>query len=82
MAKATKKSEKETKSLFSIYGARISKSDKYANISIVKGGDDEKVFETIPVKLNGGKVAVKVDEDFVYLKIKRLDVETDDVDVF
>ena len=82
MAKATKKTEQETKSLFNIYGARVSKSGKYANISIVKNTGDEKVFETIPVKLNGGKVAVKVDEDFVYFKIKRLDVETDDVDVF
>lgn len=82
MAKATKKTEQETKSLFNIYGARVSKSGKYANISIVKNTGDDREFETIPVDIQGKKVAVKVDEDFVYLKIKRLDVETDDVDVF
>lgn len=81
MAKVTKKA-KQTESLFNIYGARISKSGKFANISIVKGTGDERVFETIPVDIEGKKVAVKVDENFVYLKIKRLDVETDDVDVF
>ena len=81
MAKATKKAE-ETKSLFNIYGARVSKSGKYANISIVKNIGDDREFETIPVDIEGKKVAVKVDEDFVYLKIKRLDVETDDVDAF
>lgn len=82
MAKVTKKAEQETKSLFNIYGARISKSNNFANISIVKNIGDERVFETIPVNIKGKKVAVKVDEDFVYLKIKRLDIETDDVDVF
>ena len=82
MTKSTKKAEKETKSLFNIYGARVSKSGKYANISIVKNTGDDREFETIPVDIEGKKVAVKVDEDFVYLKIKRLDIETDDVDVF
>ena len=82
MAKSTKKTEQETKSLFNIYGARVSKSGKYANISIVKNTGDDREFETIPVDIEGKKVAVKVDKDFVYLKIKRLDVETDDVDVF
>ena len=81
MAKATKKSE-ETKSVYNIYGSRVSKSGKYANISIVKNTGDDREFETIPVDIQGKKVAVKVDKDFVYLKIKRLDVETDDVDVF
>ena len=77
-----KKVEEQKETLFAIYGARISNSGKYANISIVKGSDDAKEFHTIPVKLKGGKVAVKVDEDFVYLKIQRLDKEQDNVDAF
>ena len=81
MAKETK-SEKETKSLFNIYGARVSKSGKYANISVVKNTGDDREFETIPVDIGSKKVAVIVDKYFVYLRIKRLDVETDDVDVF
>lgn len=77
-----KKVEEQKEPLFAIYGARISKTGKYANISIVKGSDDDVDFHTIPVKMKGGKVAVKVDDDFVYLKIKRLDIEQDSVDVF
>ena len=79
---ANKKVKKNDAPLFSIYGARVSQSGKYANISIVKTVDDEKMFETVPVKIEGGKVAVKVDEEYVYLKIKRLDIDKDNVDVF
>ena len=59
MTKSTKKAEKETKSLFNIYGARVSKSGKYANISIVKNTGDDREFEAIPVDIEGKKVAVR-----------------------
>lgn len=84
MATKKKVTPESNNELFAIYGARLSQSGKYANISIVRGKDDSKEFNTIPVKLKGGKVVVKIDDEYVYLKVRRLDAENDNdnVDVF
>lgn len=76
---ATKKSTKKSNNtLFSIYGARESNSGERVNISLVCGDEDSKQWATVSIKKKGGKIKVKLDDEFVTLKIPRLDVEDED----
>ena len=86
-AMATKKSTKKAKTakksnntLFSIYGARESNSGERVNISLVCGDEDSKQWATVSIKKKGGKIKVKLEDEFVTLKIPRLDVEDEDED--
>ena len=74
-AKTTKKSNN---TLFSIYGARESNSGERVNISLVCGDEKSKQWATVSIKKKGGKVKVKLDDEFVTLKIPRLDVENEE----
>ena len=82
---ATKKSAKKAKiakksrnTLFSIYGARESNSGERVNISLVCGDEDSKQWATVSIKKKGGKIKVKLEDEFVTLKIPRLDVEDEE----
>ena len=82
---ATKKSTKKAKTakksnntLFSIYGARESNSGERVNISLVCGDEDSKQWATVSIKKKGGKIKVKLEDEFVTLKIPRLDVEDEE----
>ena len=83
----TKKTTKKTKTkLFGLYGARISESGKYINLSVVSGevdedsGTDNREWATVLVKKKSKYVKVKVSTDSVTLTIPRLDVEDEDED--
>ena len=81
--KSKQKSKKQTNRQldpFSIYGARISSSEKYVNVTLVQGEDDEKTYRNALVKIKGKYIGVKVKEDSVVLTIPRLDVEDEDED--
>lgn len=82
---STKKTTKKTKTkLFGLYGARISESGKYINLSVVSGevdedsGTDNREWATVLVKKKSKYVKVKVSSDTVTLTIPRLDVEDED----
>ena len=82
---ATKKSTKKAKTakksnntLFSIYGARESNSGERVNISLVCGDEDSKQWATVSIKKKGGKIKVELEDEFVTLKIPRLDVEDEE----
>lgn len=75
-AKTAKKSNNNT--LFSIYGARESNSGERVNISLVCGDEDSKQWATVSIKKKGGKIKVKLEDEFVTLKIPRLDVEDEE----
>ena len=84
---STKKTTKKTKTkLFGLYGARISESGKYINLSVVSGevdedsGSDNREWATVLVKKKSKYVKVKVSSDTVTLTIPRLDVENEDED--
>ena len=84
---STKKATKKTKTkLFGLYGARISESGKYINLSVVSGevdedsGTDNREWATVLVKKKSKYVKVKVSSDTVTLTIPRLDVEDEDED--
>ena len=74
----TKKAKKSNNTLFSIYGARESNSGERVNISLVCGDEKSKQWATVSIKKKGGKVKVKLDDEFVTLKIPRLDVENEE----
>ena len=74
------KTKKSNNTLFSIYGARESNSGERVNISLVCGDEKSKQWATVSIKKKGGKVKVKLDDEFVTLKIPRLDVENEDED--
>ena len=74
-AKTAKTAKKSNNTLFSIYGARESNSGERVNISLVCGDEDSKQWATVSIKKKGGKIKVKLDDEFVTLKIPRLDVE-------
>lgn len=70
---------KASEPLFNIYGARISQSGKYVNLSLVKTDDEgNKTWLNVPVKIEGGKTGVRVYDDHVMLAITRLDAEVAD----
>ena len=77
-ANTAKTAKKSDNALFSIYGARESNSGERVNISLVCGDEDSKQWATVSIKKKGGKVKVKLDDEFVTLKIPRLDVEEDE----
>ena len=79
-AKTAKTTKKNNNTLFSIYGARESNSGERVNISLVCGDEDSKQWATVSIKKKGGKIKVKLDDEFVTLKIPRLDVENEDED--
>ncbi len=79
-AKTAKTTKKSNNTLFSIYGARESNSGERVNISLVCGEEDSKQWATVSIKKKGGKIKVKLDDEFVTLKIPRLDVEEDEED--
>lgn len=68
--------------LYSIYGARLSKSGERVNISLVCGKDDNKKWATISIKLGNSdtKVKAKIDGDFALLKIPMLKQDSDALD--
>lgn len=80
---AKKNEQKETKqdndnALFSVYGARLSKSGERVNVSLVRGKDDAREWATISIKMNksDAKVKVKIEGDFAYIKIPMLKQDT------
>ena len=77
-AKKAKIAKKSNNTLFSIYGARESNSGERVNISLVCGDEDSKQWATVSIKNKGGKIKVKLEDEFVTLKIPRLDVEDED----
>ena len=76
--KETKKETKQTKengnALFSVYGARLSKSGERVNVSLVRGKDDTKEWATISVKIgkSDAKVKAKIEDGFAYIKVPML----------
>lgn len=59
--------------LLSIYGARVSKSGKHVNITLVRGEEDEKEYFTSCVKLdNKAKTQAKIKDGYVIVKIALL----------
>ena len=59
--------------LLSIYGARVSKSGKYINITLVKGEGDAKTFYTACVKLDKtAKTYGKVKDNKAYIVVPLL----------
>lgn len=84
MAKNTKSTKKSKQKLYGLYGARISESGKYVNLSVVSGeldedsGVDSREWGTVIVKKKGKYVKVKVSPTAVTLTIPRLDAEEDE----
>lgn len=85
--KETKKQETKQdngNTLFTVYGARLSKSGERVNVSLVRGKDDAKEWATISVKIgkSDAKVKAKIEGDFAYIKIPMLkqDAKKDDAD--
>ena len=71
--KATEQPKSES-TLYSVYGARISKSGERVNVSLVKGNNDDKQWACVSVKLDNpnGKVQAQVKNGFAYIKIPML----------
>lgn len=65
---------KSESTLYSVYGARISKSGERVNVSLVKGQGDAKTWACISVKLDNpeAKVQAQVKNGFAYIKIPLL----------
>lgn len=86
MAKTnTKKQEtvQETtqNSFWNLYGSRISKSCKRLNISLCRSNEDgEREWATVSISLYSEKTPIRVYDNYVYIKIKRLDAPLDDED--
>ena len=71
---AAKQETSGTNSLFSIYGARLSKSGKRLNISLCRTGEDGKrEWQTVSVRLDSETTPIKLKDEFAFIKIKRLD---------
>jgi len=86
MAKTnTKKQEtvQETtqNSFWNLYGSRISKSGKRLNISLCRSDEDgEREWATVSISLDSEKTPIKVYDNYVFIKVKRLDAPLDDED--
>lgn len=76
--KSNKKSIHNQPDPFSIYGARVSASGKYVNVTLVQGEDDAKTYRNALVKIKGKYIGVKVKDDSVVLTIPRLDTEEEE----
>ena len=81
MAKA-KKETKQDKTLFTVYGARLSKSGERVNVTLVRGKDDNKEWASISVKIgkSDAKVKARIENDFAYIKIPMLKQDKEDAD--
>ena len=66
---------KQIQPLYSIYGAKESKSGKRVNITLITNDGENKQFATVSLNKKGGVVKVKMTDDVVILTIPRLDVE-------
>ena len=82
MKKSNQKTNKKTTNKqpdpFSIYGARVSSSGKYVNVTLIQGEDENKSYRNALVKIKGKYIGVKVKDDSVVLTIPRLDVENEE----
>lgn len=73
--------ETSQNSFWNLYGARMSKSGKRINISLCRSDEDgAREWGTVSVSLESEKTPVKVYDDYVFIKIKRLDIALDDED--
>lgn len=75
--KQANKAEEQAKSestLYSVYGARISKSGERVNVSLVKGNGDDKQWACVSIKMDNadGKVVAKIKDGFAYIKVPLL----------
>ena len=73
---ATKATEqpKSASTLYSVYGARKSKSGERVNVSLVKGEGDNKEWACVSVKLNSdGKIKAQIKDGFAYIKVPLLE---------
>ena len=69
------KDEPKTEStLYTIYGARYSKSGERINVSLVTGKDDNKSWACTSIKIDNpdGRVQVKIKDEYAYVKIPLL----------
>ena len=77
--KSSSKATKSTNALYSIYGARMSKSGERVNISILTGRDEDVSWGTISLPIDGSKnVKVTVKELEVVLKVPRVDLNNEE----
>ncbi len=69
-----KKETKTQNSLYTIYGARLSKDEKRVNLSIVCGEDNKK-WGTISIKLGNTTTKTKatIKDGFAYIKVPVLE---------
>lgn len=68
--------------IFSIFGARKSKSGKYYNITIVSGKDDKKEYATIPMPCDNhlkSKIMISKDKKSLMIIVPILDVPKEEV---
>lgn len=84
MKKSNQKSNKKTTykqpDPFSVYGARVSASGNYVNVTLVQGEYENKSYRNALVKIKGKYIGVKVKDDAIVLTIPRLDVEDEEED--
>lgn len=69
--------------IFSIFGARKSKSGKYYNITIVNGKDDKKKYATIPLPCDNhlkSKIMISKDKKSLMIIVPLLDAPKEKVD--
>ena len=82
---AKKEAKKNGNELFTVYGARLSKSGERVNVSMVRGKDDAREWASVSIKINNknAKVKAKIEGDFAYIKIPMLkeDTKKDNTDV-
>ena len=76
--KSSKKATYQKPMPFSVYGARVSASGKYVNLTLVQGEDDDKTYRNALVKIKGKYIGVKIKDDSVILTIPRLDAEDEE----
>lgn len=69
--------------IYSIFGARKSKTGKYYNITIVSGKDDKKEYATIAMPCNNhlkSKIMVSKDKKSLMIIVPLLDAPKEKVD--
>lgn len=69
--------------IFSIFGARKSKSGKYYNITIVNGKDDKKEYATIALPCDNhlkSKIMISKDKKSLMIIVPLLDAPKEKVD--
>ena len=60
--------------MYSIYGARMSKSGERVNVSLLTGKGDDKQWACVSVKLDNpdGKIKAQIKDGYAYIKIPLL----------